>query len=50
MPYLLIRRVMLPIACVQVEVSILTRNLVPHGVFEGSVVDKRHSELMRLEE
>ena len=47
MPYLLIRWVMLPITGVQVEVSILTRDLVPHGAFEGVVVNKRHSEYWR---
>ena len=50
MPYLLIQWVMLAIACVQVEASILTRNLMPHGAFKGVVVDKRYSELIRLEE
>ena len=39
MPYLLIQQVVLPITCVQMEASILTRNLVPHGAFEGPVVD-----------
>ena len=48
MPYLLIRRVVLPIAGVHVEASVLTRNLVPHGTFEGAVVDERHSKLIRL--
>ena len=43
MPYLLIRQVVLPIARVKVETSILPRNLVPHGVFKGVIVDKRHS-------
>ena len=42
MPYLLIRWVVLPITCVQVEASILTRNLVPHGAFESTVVNKKH--------
>ena len=42
MPYLLIQWVVLPITCVQVEASILTRNLVPHGVFKGAVVNQGH--------
>ena len=50
MPYLLIQQVMLPIACVQVEAGVLMRNLVPHGAFEGAVVDKRHGKSIRLEE
>ena len=41
-PYLLVRRVVLPIACVQVKMSILTRDLVPHGTLKGTVVDQRH--------
>ena len=40
MPYLLIQQVVLPITCVQVEASVLTRNLVPHGVFKGAVVNQ----------
>ena len=38
-PYLLIRRVVSPITSVEVETSVLTRDLVPHGVFEGAVID-----------
>ena len=34
MPYLLIRQVVLPIAGVHVEASILTRDPVPHGAFK----------------
>ena len=40
--YLLIRQVVLPIAGVEVETDILLRNLVPHGAFKSTVVDKRH--------
>ena len=42
MPYLLIWQVMLPIARVKVKTSILPRDLVPHGVFEGAVINQRH--------
>ena len=42
MPYLLIRRVMLSIARMKVGTSVLPRDLVPHGAFEGAVVDQRH--------
>ena len=44
MPYLLIRWVVLSIACVHMEASILTRNPVPHGAFKNTAVDKRHSK------
>ena len=40
--YLLVRRVILPITGVKVEVSILSRDLVSHGMLEGAVVDQRH--------
>ena len=46
-PYLLIRQVMLAIASMEVESSILPRDLVPHGAFESTVVDKRHSKYKR---
>ena len=45
-PYLLIRQVMLTVASMEVESSILLRDLVPHGVFKGAVIDKRHSKLL----
>ena len=38
---------MLAIASVEVESSILPRNLVPHGAFKSTIVDKRHSEYKR---
>ena len=42
--YLLIQWVVLPIASVEVEVSILPRNLVSHGTLEGVVVNQRYGE------
>ena len=42
--YLLIRWVVLPITGMKVEASVLLRNLVPHRMFEGMVVDQRHRE------
>ena len=44
MPYLLIQRVVLPIASMEMESGILLRNLVPHRAFKSAVVDERHSE------
>ena len=49
-PYLLIRWVMLSVTSVHMELSIFMRDLVPHGAFESVVVDKKHSELMRMGE
>ena len=48
--YLLIQWVMLPIASVEVEVSILAGNLVSHGTFKGAVIDQRHhwQKMVRL--
>ena len=40
--YLLVRRVVLPVTCVQVKMSVLMRDLVPHGTLKGMVVDQRH--------
>ena len=37
---------MLPIAGMKVESCVLMRNLVPHGVFEGATIDKRHSRVL----
>ena len=44
MPYLLIQQVVLSITSVEVEVSVLPRNLVSHGMLKGAVVDERHCE------
>ena len=35
---------MLPITGVHMEAGVLTRDLVPHGAFKNTVVDKGHSE------
>ena len=45
-PYLLIGRVMLAVASVEMESSILLRDLVSHGMFKGMVVDERHSGVL----
>ena len=45
-PYLLIRWVMLSITGMHMKSSIFMRDLVPHGVFEGVVIDERHSEVL----
>ena len=46
-PYLLIRRVVLPITGAHVEVSVFMRDSMPHGAFEDTVIDKGHSEYKR---
>ena len=43
MPYLLVRWVVLSIAHMKVELSILVRDPMTHGAFEGVVVDERLS-------
>ena len=37
---------MLSIAGMHMEPGILTRDLVPHGAFESTVVDERHSRVL----
>ena len=39
MPYLLVGRVVLSIARVEMKVSVLPRDLMSHGAFEGTVVN-----------
>ena len=43
-PYLLIRQVVLPIASVHVESSILLRDLMPHVMFKCVVVNQGHCD------
>ena len=43
-PYLLVQGVVLPVAGVKVELSVLTRDLMSHGAFKGVVVNQRHSK------
>ena len=43
-PYLLILQVMLSITSVEMETSILPRDLVPHGAFKGTAVNQRHCQ------
>ena len=43
--YLLIRWVVLPITGMQVEVSILSRKTVSHGMLKDTAVDERHCEV-----
>ena len=45
-PYLLIQWVVSSITSVEIEASILLRDLVSHGTFKGMAVDQRHSELL----
>ena len=39
---------MLPIAGMHVEAGVLTRDSVSHGTLKDTVVDKRHSELLKI--
>ena len=48
--YLLVQQIILPIAGMQVEVSVLSRDLVPHGMLKGMVVNKRHCKKSSEEE
>ena len=45
-PYLLIRWVVSPITSVEMEASVLPRDLVSHGMFKGTAVDQGHGELL----